>query len=114
MSSLKVQRKAFTCPSYKVLSSCCLTSFGCVHKNTSNAARNYDIAVICLPCWQDDPRLVEEGPGHLDIKIRSASRADDGDYQCRARSLRDSASGQAVTLTILAATSIIGGLTISR
>jgi hypothetical protein len=34
---------------------------------------------------QDDWRLSEEGPGHLDIRIRSASPADSGEYECRHR-----------------------------
>ncbi len=57
---------------------------------------------------QDDWRLSEEGPGHLDIKLRSASLADSGEYECRARSARDSATAQPVRLNVVNATFIAG------
>jgi hypothetical protein len=58
---------------------------------------------------QDDWRLSEKGPGHLDIRIRSASPADSGEYECRARSARDSDTAQPVRLNVLNATFIAGG-----
>ncbi len=57
---------------------------------------------------QDDWRLSEEGPGHLDMRLRSASPADSGEYECRARSARDSDTAQPVRLNVLNATFIAG------
>ena len=58
---------------------------------------------------QDDPRLVVEGPGHLDLKLVQAGRVDSGEYQCRARSARDSHTADPVRITVMDATTIIGG-----
>jgi hypothetical protein len=49
-----------------------------------------------------------EGAGHIDIKIRAARRADSGEYQCRARSARDSDSAQPVRINVFDATVITG------
>jgi len=57
---------------------------------------------------KDDQHLSEEGPGHLDIRIRSASLSDSGEYQCRARSARDSHIAPPVRLNVLNATTIAG------
>jgi hypothetical protein len=57
---------------------------------------------------QDDWRLSKEGPGHLDMRIRSASLADSGEYECKARSARDSDAAQPVRLNVLNATFIAG------
>ena len=57
---------------------------------------------------QDDRRLVAEGAGHTDIKIRAASGADSGEYQCRARSASGADSAPPVRLNVLEATTITG------
>ena len=57
---------------------------------------------------QEDRRLVAEGAGHTDIKIRAASGADSGEYQCRARSASGADSAPPVRLTVLEATTITG------